>query len=180
MYKKRKKHGYAERLKYMHMLEEGYSVNYIREHYGIDKQLLSHLWTRYESEGPSGLLKKQYVKADFAFKVQVVRDIEENHLTLVDASLKYNVSSSRIQVWRRIARTQGYDALAITRPRGRPPKNDMGRPKKKKPKEMSELERLRYENECLRAENALLKKVKALVEEREARLREIGRKPSKN
>ena len=41
-------------------------------------------------------------------------------------------------------------------------------------------ERLRYENECLRAENALLKKVKALVEARDARLKEIGRKPSKN
>ena len=94
--------------------------------------------------------------------------------------MKYNVSTSRINVWQKIVRTQGYDALAITRPRGRPPKNDMGRPRKKKPEEMTELERLRYENECLRAENALLKKVKALVEEREARLREIGRKPSKN
>ena len=180
MLKKRKKHGYAERLKYMHMLEDGYSINYIHEHYGIDKQLLSHLWSRYESEGPSGLLKKQYVKADCAFKVQVVRDIEENHLTLVDASLKYNVSSSRIQVWRRIARTQGYDALAITRPRGRPPKNDMGRPRKKKPEEMTDLELLQLRVKELEAENALLKKVKALVEEREARLREIGRKPSKN
>ena len=87
MSKKRKKHGYAERLKYMHMLEDGYSINYIHEHYGIDKQLLSHLWTRYESEGPSGLLKKQNVRADYAYKLQVVRDIEENHLTLVDASL---------------------------------------------------------------------------------------------
>ena len=72
------------------------------------------------------------------------------------------------------------DALAIIRPCGRPPKKDMGRPRKKKPKEMTELERLRYENECLRAENALLKKVKALVEAREARLKEIGRKPSKD
>ena len=180
MSKKRKKHGYAERLKYMHMLEDGYSINYIHEHYGIDKQLLSHLWTRYESEGPSGLLKKQNVRADYAYKLQVVRDIEENHLPLVDASLKYNVSNTQLYQWRKIAKTQGYDALAITRPKGRPPKNDMGRPRKKKPEEMSELERLRYENECLRAENALLKKVKALVEEREARLREIGRKPSKN
>ena len=148
--------------------------------YGIDDALLGHLWTRYQSEGPSGLLKKRNVKADYAFKLQVVRDIEENHLTLVEASLKYNVSSSQIRVWQKIARTQGYDALAITRPRGRPPKNDMGRPRKKKPEEMTELERLRYENECLRAENALLKKVKALVEAREARLKEIGRKPSKN
>ena len=155
-------------------------MNYIHTHYGIDDALLGHLWTRYQSEGPSGLLKKRNVKADYAFKLQVVRDIEENHLSLVEASLKYNVSSSQIYVWQKIDRTQGYDALAITRPRGRPPKNDMGRPRKKKPEEMTELERLRYENECLRAENALLKKVKALVEEREARLREIGRKPSKN
>ena len=180
MSKKYKKHGYAERLKYMHMLENGCSKNYIHTHYGIDDALLGHLWTRYQSEGPSGLLKKRNVKADYAFKFQVVRDIEENHLTLVEASLKYNVSSSQMRIWQKIARTQGYDALAIIRPRGRPPKNDMGRPRKKKPEEMTELERLRYENECLRAENALLKKVKALVEAREARLKEIGQKSSKN
>ena len=180
MSKNRKKHGYAERLKYMHMLENGFSINRIHNLYGMDKWLLSRLWCRYQSEGPSGLIKKQNVKADCVFKEQVVRDIEENHLTLVEASLKYNVSSSQICVWQKIARTQGYDALAITRPKGRPPKNDMGRPRKKKPEEMTELERLRYENECLRAENALLKKVKALVEAREARLKEIGRKPSKN
>ena len=180
MSKKRKKHGYAERLKYMHMLENGLSINHIHIHYGISEQLLSSLWVRYQSEGPSGLIKKKNIKADYAFRLQVLRDIEENHLTLVDASLKYDVCSSRISAWKRIARVHGYNALAITRPRGRPPKNDMGRPRKKKPEEMTELERLRYENECLRAENALLKKVKALVEEREARLREIGRKPSKN
>ena len=134
----------------------------------------------FQSEGPSGLLKKQNVKADYTFKIQVLRDIEENHLTLVDASLKYNVSSSQIWVWKNIAKTQGYDALAIIRPRGRPPKNDMGRPRKKKPEEMTELELLQLRVKELEAENALLKKVKALVEEREARLREIGPKPSKN
>lgn len=54
----------------------------------------------------------------------------------------------------------------------------MGRPKKQEPQ--TELERLRYENEYLRAENALLKKVRALMEEKEKRLHEIGRKPSKH
>ena len=180
MSKKLKKHGYAERLKYMHMLENGYTIAYINRTFGIGHDLLGQLWVRYQSEGPFGLLKKQNVRADYTFKIQVLRDIEENHLTLVEASLKYNVSASSISVWQNTARTQGYDALAITRPRGRPPKNDMGRPREKKPEEMTELERLRYENECLRAENALLKKVKALVEAREARLKEIGRKPSKN
>ena len=180
MSKKRKKHGYAERLKYMHMLENGFSIKYIKTHFGINHQLLEYLWARYQSEGPSGLVKKQNIKADYAFKLQVVRDIEENHLTLAEASLKYNVSDSQLYQWRKIAANQGYDALAITRPRGRPPKNDMGRPKKKKPEEMTELELLQLRVKELEAENALLKKVKALVEAREARLKEIGRKPSKN
>ena len=180
MSKKRKKHGYAERLKYMHMLENGFSQKYIEKHFGINHRLLGYLWARYQSEGASGLIKKKNVKADYAFKLQVVRDIEENHLTLVSAALKYNMCADQIRVWRKIVQTHGYDALATIRLRGRPPKSDMGRPRKKKPEEMTELERLRYENECLRAENALLKKVKALVEAREARLKEIGRKPSKN
>ena len=180
MSKKYKKHGYAERLKYMHMLEEGYSVKYIHKNYGINYDLLNCLWARYQSEGPSGLIKKKNIKADYEFKVKVICDIEENHLNLVEASLKYNVSVNRICIWHRMVRNQGYEALAEIKPRGRPPKNDMGRPRKKKPEEMTELELLRYENECLKAENALLKKVKALVEERDARLRGTGRKPSKN
>ena len=180
MYKKRKKHGYAERLKYMHMLENGYTIAYINRNFGIGHDLLGQLWVRYQSEGPSGLLKKQNIKANYALKVQVLRDIEENHLTLVEASLKYNVSDSQLYKWRKIVYNLGYDALAITRPRGRPPKNDMGRPRKKKPEEMTELELLQLRVKELEAENALLKKVKALVEAREARLKEIGRKPSKN
>ena len=160
MSKKRKKHGYAERLKYMHMLEKGLSINHIHLHYGIGKQLLSSLWIRYQSEGYSGLIKKKNIKADYA--------------------LKYDVSSSQISEWKRIARVHGYDALSIIRPKGRPPKNDMGRPRKKEPDEMTELELLQLRVKGLEAENALLKKVKALVEAREARLREIGRKPSKN
>ena len=140
------------------MLENGFSMAYIEQKFGFDHKLLGYLWARYQSEGPSALQKKKNVRADYAFKLQVVRDIEENHLTLVEASLKYNVSDSQLYQWRKIAANQGYDALAITRPRGRPPKNDMGRPKKKKPEEMTELELLQLRVKELEAENALLKK----------------------
>ena len=40
MSKKYKKHGYAERLKYMHMLENGFSQNYIEKHFGINHRVL--------------------------------------------------------------------------------------------------------------------------------------------
>ena len=179
MSKKYKRHSYEDRLKYMRMMEDGYSTKYIHTHYGIGHELLEALWLMYQEKGPAALEKKQYVKTDGAFKEKVVRDIEENHIPLHEATIKYNVSVSRMFVWRKIVREHGYEALYQQKAVGRPRK-DMGRPKKKKPEEMTELELLRYENERLRAENALLKKVKALVEEREARLREIGRKPSKN
>ena len=175
----RKKHSYEDRLKYMKMLEAGYSVSYIHKHYGIGDGLLKSLWIKYQQEGPSALVKKTYIRADGAFKERIVRDIEENFITLHEASVKYDVCTTRLSAWLRMARENGYTALYEYKKPGRPPK-DMGRPKKKKLEEMTELERLRYENERLRAENALLKKVRALVEEREARLRETGRKPSKD
>ena len=175
----RKKHAYEDRLKYMQMLEDGYSFTHIHEHYGISQELLTTLWHKYKKLGPVGLVKKQVIRADGKFRETVVRDVERNHLTLHEASLKYDVSASRLFIWLQAVRERGYEALYEYKKSGRPPR-DMGRPKKKKPEEMTELERLRYENERLRAENALLKKVRALVEEREARLREIGRKPSKD
>ncbi len=174
-----KKHSYEDRLKYMKMLEAGYSINYIHEHYGIGITLLDALWIRYQQEGRSALIKKKNIKADGALKEKIVRDIQENFLPLREASVKYDVSATSLSRWLRTVHERGYIALYEYKKRGRPPKN-MGRPKKKKPEEMTELERLRYENECLRTENALLKKVRALVEEREARLRGIGQKPSKN
>jgi transposase len=163
----------------MGLLEAGYSVKHIATHYGISHYLLDVLWEKYQKKGPSGLIKKQYIRSDGSYREMVLRDIENNCITLSEAAIKYDVSASQIQIWKRKARESGYDALYETKRRGRPQKN-MGRPKKKKPEEMTELERLRYENERLRAENALLKKVRALVEEREARLREIGQKPSKD
>lgn len=72
--------------------------------------------------------------------------------------MKYDVSSSQISEWKRIARVHSYDALSIIRPKSRPPKNDMGRPRKKKPDEMTELELLQLRVKELEAENALLKK----------------------
>ena len=158
--------------------KNGRSIDHISKTYGIANGRLKCLWLQYQKEGISILHRKSYTQTNGVLKQQIVLDIKKNHLTLVQASLKYGVSVARLSVWLKIFREQGIDALLITKKRGRLP--GMGRPRKKKPEEMTELERLREENEYLRTENALLKKVKALVEEREARLREIGQKPSKN
>lgn len=175
--KKRRKHSYYDRLRYMHMLEEGYSFNYIKKHYGINDDLLKTLWDRYQHLGPAGLEKKKKNQSDSQLRKSVVLDIENNHLTLFQASLKYDVSTSAIQIWLKLARKNGLSALDVQKKRGRP--KGMGRPRKNS-SPLTEVEKLRKENQELKTQIALLKKVRALVEERNARLREIGHSPSKD
>ena len=174
----RKKHDYEALLKYMRMLKDGYSIGSIANKFGINEKRLKYLWLLYQKQGVSVLHRKPYTQASGALKQRIVSDIEKNHLTLVQASLKYEVSATRLSVWLKIAREQGLDALLITKKRGRPP--GMGRPRKKKPEEMTELERLRRENHLLKLELEIRKKAQALVEERKARLRAIGRGQSEN
>ena len=178
MSKQQKRHTFEARLKYMEMLEAGYSIHYIHKTFGIGHLLLKALWLKYKEEGESALIKKK-AKADGTFREVVVRDLEENHLSLCEASIKYDVSSDILTQWLRKTRENGYASLYQDKRRGRPPK-DMGRPRKKTVEQMTELERLQKENQELKTELALLKKVKALVEERKAHLRETGQKPSKN
>ena len=159
------------------MLEEGYSINYIHTWYGIGHSRLEKLWILYQKEGAKVLRRQEYTRSDATFRYKVVLDIEKNGISLTQASIKYGVSANRLVVWLRTYRTSGIEALSTTKKRGRPP--GMGRPKKVQKPE-TELERLRRENQELKTENALLKKVKALVEEREARLRAIGRGQSEN
>lgn len=173
----RKNHDHSALLKYMHMLEDGYSINYICTKYGINHKRLKKLWLLYQREDTKILHRQQYTRSNAAFRHKVVLEIENNGISLVQASIKYGVSASCLSVWLRTYRQGGIKSLSITKKRGRPP--GMGRPKKVQKPE-TELERLQRENRELKIENALLKKVKALVEEREARLREIGRGQSKN
>ena len=131
----------------------------------------------YQKEGAKALHRQKYTHSNTTFRHKVVLDIENNGISLVQASIKYGVSTGRLGVWLRTYRTGGIEALSIIKKRGRPP--GMGRPKKVQKPE-TELERLQRENRELKIEVSLLKKVKALVEEREARLRAIGRGQSEN
>ena len=160
----RKKHDHSALLKYMHMLKGGYSINYIHTHYGINAEQLTKLWILYQRDGRKVLCRQEYTRSDATFRYKVVLDIENNGISLTQASIKYGVSASRLVIWLRTYRTGGIEALSTTKKRGRPP--GMGRPKKVQKPE-TELERLRRENQELKTEVALLKKVKALVEERD-------------
>ena len=158
----------------------GCSEIHVTNTYGVNRTDLFIWVERYRQHGVAGLKRQPYFKATKELRLQIVSEHLIESVSLTELSAKYLIGHTTVSRWCKLAREQGYEHLAVFKARGRPPKDDMGRPKKKKPEEMTELELLQLRVKELEAENALLKKVKALVEAREARLKEIGRKPSKN
>ena len=173
-----KKHTFEERLLSVQRYLSGESSWQISLDLGIDHQEIPVYVAKYKTYGENGLRKQRNVRPTYSLKLQVVQDYHEHDLSLAEIVVKYGVSIGSVKRWSRIARTQGYEALSLYKPRGRPPK-DMSKPSKSK-KPLTELEKLQAEVRYLRAENDLLKKVKALVEQKEAQNRKIGRKLSKN
>ena len=171
-----KKHPYEERLLAVKLCLGGRPLKSVARQLGINKDYISEWLLRYEREGESGLQKRSPQKANYAEKCEIVCKYAKKGVPLRQICVEHNVSKTAVERWTRIYRQGGYKALRTMKSKGRPV--GMGRPKKQEPQ--TELERLRYENEYLRAENALLKKVRALMEEKEKRLHEIGRKPSKH
>lgn len=169
----RNTHTFEDRVKYVKMLDEGYTTKYIERTYGFSHTFLKQLYRLYHEHGVEGLSKKKIIKYSAEQKLSAIREYEKNELSLD----KYNLSISAFLQWRKKYQAGGIEAL-MSDGRGRPRK-DMGRPKKRK-EPQTELERLQEENLRLRIENALLKKVDALMREKEARLKGIGQKSSKN
>jgi transposase len=101
------------------------------------------------------------------FKQSVVADLRNNHLSCSEAMRKYGIDGKMsIQRWERIYLEEGLEGLSIERrgrrSKGRPAKLD----KKVEQDLISEVQRLRSENDYLKKLNALV-----IAEERPNRRR---------
>ena len=109
---------------------------------------------------PKGVPNKRYTPE---FKKLVVETMQQEGLSYAETARRFDVSGHhRIQNWERIYLTEGPEGFAVER-RGR---GSTGRPRKL-PKEVEE--DLLTEVQRLRAENEYLKKLQALVLEDERR-----------
>ena len=172
----KKNENYPKYVQAARMLKDGKTANYVCSRLKIHRMTLKLIYQRYQNGGELALLQPRYLpRTSEDKKVEIVEDIIKNGVSLSTASLKYNLPYESIRRW--VCRYRQYGVSGFIR------RGSQGVMKKKRQlteSELDELEMLRKRNEYLEAENALLKKVKALVEEREARLRAIGRGPSKN
>ncbi len=114
------------------------------------------------------------------FKLSVIMDMRENHISYSETMRKYFPTSGRrnfyfLKRWERIYLEEGFEGLAKER-RGRASKMSgvrKGRKPKVKPEIKDDLiaenQRLKERLEYLEAENEYLKKLDALIREEEAR-----------
>ena len=114
------------------------------------------------------------------FKLSVIMDMRENHISYSDTMRKYFPTLGTrnfrfLKKWERIYLEEGPEGLAIER-RGRASKMTgvrKGRPRKIKPEVQDDLiaenQRLKERLEYLEAENEYLKKLDALIREKESR-----------
>ena len=165
---------YLKYVQAMLLMDEGRSANSVSREMHINPMHIKLIRNRYLRGGERALLSPEYSPRPSAEeKYACIAEVVRKELSLSQASLKYDKPHETLRVW--------YNAYLRSGMRGLERKNKaMAKKKVYTEEQLDELEILRRRNEYLEAENALLKKVKALVEEREARLRAIGRKPSKD
>ena len=98
---KKKKHGYDELLRYMHLLEKGYSACSIHQQYGINSELLKRYWASYQELGEIALHKKKRRVLSPEERLQAISEFENNQLSLREVLIKYDISETAFYTWRR-------------------------------------------------------------------------------
>lgn len=167
------KYSYEEKLEaVLRVVEDGMSAKQSGHILGTVETLVRRWVERYRQFGPEGLLMK-HGSYDGAFKISVIEYMHANHLSLFQTAVKFGIpTDATVGKWERIYYEEGPEALYRDN-RGRSRKMSSDKTKKKINKEteedlISEVQRLRMENEYL-------KKLQALVQKRIAQ--ENGKEP---
>ena len=150
------------------VLEKHYSYNYVSNQKGLNESNIRKWVGFYRQYGSSGLLPRKNQSYSVNFKLNVLRAIDKDLLSLRDSSIKFNIPDAAIIVkWKKDFANFGLVGLQ-PKTKGRPKSmNENKRKKRKSDKPLTREEELLLENEALRCENELLKKLQALIQAEE-------------
>ncbi len=136
-------------------IEKNHATTEIAPKYGVAEIHLRRWVKLYKLHGIKGLEHK-YQRYDSTFKKNVLKYMEDNHLSLLETAMFFNIpKDATVGKWYHQYRKNGF-----IEPFRKEKMKEINNKDKKN------FEELQKENERLRAENAYLKKLQALVQKR--------------
>ena len=158
------KYNYTFKLECVELvLNKNQSCGVVSKQKGVIKSQVQKWVSLFKKHGQKGLQSAKNQAYTIDFKINVLKTLSKNQLSLRQACLLFNIpSESTILKWKKDFANFGIEGLKA-KPKGRPiSMSDYKRKKRKSDQPLTREEELLKENERLRCENALLKKLDSL------------------